>query len=122
MKTTKQYRQGDVLIEVLPAGQIPKGVTAKKQKRLILAHGEVTGHAHELDAKAGLLSDAVPGDRFRVSGDADDRRGLTCMALIVTTPTKVTHQEHGVIPLEVDEHRVTRQREYSPENIRNVAD
>jgi hypothetical protein len=48
MKTTKQYRQGDVLIERV--SKIPS--SAKKQKsgpRVILALGEVTGHHHSFD-------------------------------------------------------------------------
>jgi hypothetical protein len=41
-----QYRQGDVFIE--SATGIPKGArpVARVQGRIILAEGEVTGHAH----------------------------------------------------------------------------
>ncbi len=44
----KQYRQGDVLIEVVKTA-IPKGaVELTMTDRVVLALGEVTGHAHAI--------------------------------------------------------------------------
>ena len=37
-------------------------------------------------------------------------------------PATVTHDEHSLIDLPAGNYRITRQREYSPEAIRNVAD
>lgn len=48
--TEKQYRQGDVLlrrVEALPANVRPK---QSDEERIVLAYGEVTGHAHAIDA------------------------------------------------------------------------
>jgi hypothetical protein len=122
MKNKKQmFRQGDVLIERV--SRVPAAVQPQPASRVILAHGEVTGHAHELARPAvGRISSEVPAGDFRVAGDLDDQRGLNCMALVVGESTEVVHQEHAPIPLEAEEYRVTRQREYSPEAIRNVAD
>lgn len=117
----KQYRQGDVLIECIT--EIPKQIKPQRLKRVVLAHGEVTGHAHELrSAKSGRISAAVATDQFRLAGDMDDLRGLQSMALAVDSPDEIVHQEHAPISLKKGVHRVTRQREYSPEAIRNVAD
>ena len=40
------FRQGDVL--VVPVDEIPTGLkkVPREQGRLVLAHGEATGHAH----------------------------------------------------------------------------
>jgi hypothetical protein len=101
MKNKNQFRQGDVLIERVAT--IPQ--TAVKQKgRVILAHGEATGHAHEIHEHGEAWKDSE--------------------VLIVKTKKRsaVKHQEHAPIPLKRGSYRVTRQREYSPEAIRNVAD
>lgn len=111
-----QYRQGDVFIE--RAEGLPDGATAvpRDQGRVILAYGEVTGHAHALvDRGAELFS--VPGseDRWlviRPSGTAVEGGDVALL----------THEEHATIPIPPGVYRVRRQREYSPEEIRRVAD
>jgi hypothetical protein len=118
MKNKTHYRQGDVLIEVI--AKIPS--TAQKQKRsrqIILAHGEVTGHHH-------CLKIADPADWWKEGDISTANNKPTTLAgeLFVTLPHGgvVTHQEHSKIKLPPGNYRVTRQREYSPEAIRNVAD
>lgn len=69
-KTSKHYRQGDVLIERIAL--IPStAVKQKRAKRVILAHGEVTGHHHSF-ATADV--DRFAGDDgaefFQVRGKA----------------------------------------------------
>jgi hypothetical protein len=97
------YRQGDVLIQKVHL--IPP--TAIKQKRCILARGEATGHAHQIKRGAYLLIDTDGGKYIDVVG-----RSAT-----------VVHEEHGPIVLEGPAvYRVVQQREYTPEEIRNVAD
>lgn len=104
MKNKNQFRQGDVLIERVES--VPQGAV-KSKGRVILAEGEATGHAHEIN-----IDDA----------DAWKRDGQT-IAVTVKKSSAVKHQEHGPIPLKLGNYRVTRQREYSPEeNPRNVAD
>ena len=52
------FRQGDVLI--IPVKSIPKTAEpiAREQGRVVLAHGEVTGHAHAIrDKQAALFRD-----------------------------------------------------------------
>jgi hypothetical protein len=99
-------RQGDVLVSpaTRPAKLAP---VAKEQGRVILAHGEVTGHAHEIaPASAAMLMEGLDGERY----------------LLVDAPCSLVHQEHGTIQLTPGSYKVTRQREYTPEEIRQVAD
>lgn len=103
----KTYRQGDVLIEQI--AQLPQGLKRQKGKngRIILARGEATGHHHSVDIDQG--------DWWKSPDDAQQ-------FLSVTEEAEVTHQEHAPILLPPGEYRVRRQREYTPEAIRNVAD
>ena len=76
--------------------------------RVILAHGEATGHAHAIKAEgAALFRDPKLMTIFmKVSGDA----------------VALEHDEHKTITIPPGNYRVIRQREYSPSEIRNVAD
>ena len=117
-KQTTHWRQGDVLIEMIDT--IPATATKQKQsKAIILAHGEVTGHHHTLELEK-------PVDWWK-QGDistANEKPRTLAGELYVTLPWGgvVTHQEHAKIELPKGTYRITRQREYSPEAIRNVAD
>ncbi len=105
----KLYRQGDVLIRRVPT--IPTGLqpVPLDQGRVILAYGEVTGHAH-----------AVIGDD--VGFFAADLADLEQRFLRIESEAQVVHEEHSTITLPPGNYRVVRQREYTPEAIRNVAD
>lgn len=104
-------RQGDVLIERI--GAVPKNAVARARDngRIILAYGEVTGHAHAID-------DSLTDQRAAIYDDPSGNGFI----LSVESLTGVVHEEHGRIDLPVGTYRVTRQREYTPEAIRNVAD
>ncbi len=120
MKTTitHHYRQGDVLIERIDT--IP--TTANKQprsSRIILAHGEATGHHHALET-------TDPADWWKegVISTANEKPSTLAGELFVSLPVGgvVTHQEHSEIKLPAGQYRIIRQREYAPEAIHNVAD
>ncbi len=102
-------RQGDVLIERIAALPAQLSKIARENGRVILAHGEVTGHAHAIAAPHCELftSPAEAGVTF-----LEVREAMAALA----------HDEHSTIELAPGAYRVTRQREYSPEAIRNVAD
>ena len=108
-KIKTHYRQGDVLIERIPSLPANAKKMARENGRVILAHGEVTGHAHAITDKHADLYSAVD------SGD------VTFLE-ITEAVAALEHDEHATITLEPGTYRVTRQREYSPEAIRNVAD
>ncbi|HXI43919.1 MAG TPA: hypothetical protein VNH83_28310 [Bryobacteraceae bacterium] len=119
-KKSKQYRQGDVLlteVAVIPPqgkiGAMPiEGNPRDVANRVVLAYGEVTGHAHTLDAEDCELVEVPAGLGAELEG----------WFLRVHQDTQLTHQEHSTIEVPAGNYRVTRQREYSPEAIRNVAD
>ena len=98
------FRQGDVLIRRIAALPKQKG-TLKKNG--VLAEGEVTGHAHRIeDAAKAELYDCGTGLYMRVSADG----------------VRILHEEHAPIVLPPGDYSIEIQREYSPAEIRNVAD
>jgi len=111
-RSTEVFRQGDVLVQRI-ADRPRVGKDAREHGRVVLAHGEVTGHAHEVVA-ATKTTTAPPAQFFE---EPDGTR-----VLFVDQPCVLVHQEHGPIALAPGCYRVTRQREYAPDAIRTVAD
>ena len=111
-------RQGDVLIRQVRK-RTPTGTDVRERGRVILAHGEVTGHHHALES-------ADPADWWKEGEIPATNEKPTKLAgeLFVTLPAGgvVTHQEHSEIKLPPGNYRITRQREYSPEANRDVED
>jgi hypothetical protein len=103
-KIKGQYRQGDVLLTPARIPETAKQI-APEGKRIVLATGEATGHAHTVDANAA--------DWWK---DGDNE------FVEVKTSTALEHQEHGPIQLEKSEKRRIRQVEYTPEKVRPVVD
>jgi hypothetical protein len=105
MKGENMYRQGDVF--VIKCGNLPENIKQIRPKngKAILAEGEATGHHHAVSASHAKLYAAG-----------------ALMYLAVARACYLRHQEHGEIRLPVGNYRVVRQREYSPEEIRHVAD
>jgi hypothetical protein len=154
----KPYRQGDVLIARIAALPVKLKKAALEGGKVILAHGEVTGHAHAFaPTDAEKFTDERGAEFFNVKG-----RPLHFNLPLVRRwkdQVMVNHPELGMIEFYVhdvqvvanrvvvagdfgllkhDEHTAqgipagiyrgagmngtVRQREYSPEEIRRVAD
>ncbi len=104
----KQFRQGDVyLVEVSQSVEGLKPVE-REAGRVVLAHGEVTGHSHAIAAPEATL--------YALNEQTLDR------LLRVEKRVALNHEEHGEIQLPAGTYRVTIQREYEPSGFRNVAD
>ncbi|MED7955192.1 hypothetical protein [Streptomyces sp. BE303] len=107
------YRQGDVLIVLVEESAVPTRVGSLAPQprdargRLVLALGEVTGHAHAV---------VGPGELRREAGPF----GAAWLHLV--EGGRVVHEEHAAIPLPKGWYRVVRQREYVPGSVRVVAD
>jgi hypothetical protein len=103
------FRQGDVL--VIPVQSMPAGLepVAREQGRAVLAHGEATGHAHAIKSERAAL--------FR-----DPKLMAVFMHVSGGAPVALEHDEHDTIEVPPGDYQVIRQREYSPEAVRNVAD
>lgn len=110
----KQYRQGDVLVERVAVTHI-ETPEPREKGRVILAHGEVTGHAHAIAAPRAKKT------KFETV-DAQGAPLMVSQLEIEQAVALLEHEEHSTIALEPGSYRVTRQREYSPREIRNVAD
>jgi hypothetical protein len=119
MNKLKTYRQGDVLIEQI--AELPEKTRRVKREGglIILARGEATGHHHSIfDRSCQLLEAPMPPPAQLGQPIIEPERFLR----IGSHGAAVEHQEHDTIDLPAGNYRVRRQREYSPEAIRNVAD
>jgi hypothetical protein len=94
-------RQGDLLI--VKVDKIPED--ALKQKSLVLAEGEATGHMHELD-----------------SGEVYEKDGTLYFKVAEGGSVTLKHQEHGPLQFGEGIYQVIRQREYMPKGWRRVWD
>ena len=102
------YRQGDVLvvpISELTHGDLPRiesgnprlSEIERENGRLILAHGEATGHAHAIADKHAIM--------FR-----DEK--LNEIFLRADQPVSLVHDEHSTIEIPAGAYKIVRQREY----------
>jgi hypothetical protein len=104
MGSELMFRQGDVLVRAVK--QLPQGSRKKRISGEVL-EGEATGHVHrilELD-QAEVLE--IKDGLFLSVGE----HGVS-----------LVHDEHRTIEIPAGNYEITRQREYSPEAIRNVED
>lgn len=99
-------RQGDVLIQ--PVDRVPRktALVPRDGERIVLAYGEVTGHAHAIEERDADMVRSSDGRTF----------------LRLSAPAVVRHEEHAPISLPAGDYEVRRQREYQPEAIRDVVD
>ena len=95
-----QFRQGDLLIEKI--NRLPP--KTKRAKDKIIAYGEVTGHKHVAEGNCAVL-DAGTEKIAKAGGN-----------------WRLVHDEHNTILLPDGIYSISRQQEYSPEEIRVVAD
>ncbi len=111
-QSTAKYRQGDVLFirhDRLPAGE------HKVHRNGTVAYGEVTGHSHRLaDPGTAEVLECGEGLYVQVSEEGISLSGEPGASFI--------HEEHGVINLPPGNYEVRIQREYSPSEVRSVAD
>jgi hypothetical protein len=98
------YRQGDVYI--IPVEKRPDG---QLKDDGILAHGEATGHKHQI----------ASGDR---SGASLFEFNNELFLSVTAEGISIVHEEHNTVTIPQGDYSVRIQREYSPEEIRNVID
>ncbi|HST13871.1 MAG TPA: hypothetical protein VLJ44_03340 [Gaiellaceae bacterium] len=92
-------RQGDVLL--VPVSEAPASQPVpRRQGRLVLATGELSGHAHAVaDEHAELVT----------------AEGASQLYLLVHgEPATLSHEEHTPLIVPPGTYRVVRQREYDP--------
>jgi hypothetical protein len=102
MKNEKiQMRHGDVLLTKI--GECVDTPVNPKPKKVIVAEGEVTGHAHIINA-IGLKYDA------------------RTQKIEIPFGGQITHEEHGVLELERGIYEVRRQQEWIEQKMARVRD
>lgn len=138
-KSTPILRQGDVLL--VPAAGLPSGCTEvpPDKGRIVLAYGEVTGHAHaianaqRLTAAAAVRIGALDAEQHAEAiaselADAAIARARLWQApngeryLEVAEPVSLTHEEHTAHTIPAGLYHVPQQVEYTPAELRRVAD
>ena len=130
MHTPIIIRQGDVLLTLVNA--LPTGcVDVPNDKgRIVLAYGEVTGHAHAIADHTQFLGDTSA--QATEIADAAIARAKTKARLLqapngdrfleVTETVNLTHEEHTAHTIPPGIYRLPTQVEYSPAELRQVAD
>lgn len=106
----------------------------REHGRIILAHGETTGHCHEVIAGAESVETAIPPAQYF------EEPGTGRRILMIAGPHILRHEEHGAItldpaapaqvrqgdvllnPIANGVYHVIRQSEYHPEDVRQVLD
>ncbi len=95
------FRQGDVLIRKVDAiPEAAKQLERDELGRVVLAYGEVTGHAHAFHSpKVVMFRDDGSGGRRFI-----DVQGLDAQML--------QHEEHTAVTVPPGQYEVIQQREY----------
>lgn len=91
-----------VRVDALPKGAARQAVDGD----VILAYGEVTGHAHRIKQADCVLMWSAKGQTY----------------VEIKSPAALTHEEHGTLAIAPGIYRVAHQREYTPEEVRRVQD
>lgn len=102
----KIVRQGDVLL--VEVGTLPQGAVRLpiEDRRVVLALGEVTGHAH-------AIYEPMKAVKFEASGQT---------FLEVLDSCQLRHEEHAPLNLEKTIYKILIQTEYTPGGISRVQD
>ncbi|MES2692766.1 MAG: hypothetical protein V4773_04780 [Verrucomicrobiota bacterium] len=101
--TSTVWRQGDVFIVAID--RVPSG--RRESHSLVLALGEVTGHAHRIAENEAATA---------------CRMGTQVFLEVTGAQATLTHDEHAPITLPRGAYEIRIQREYAPAKIRRVAD
>lgn len=116
------YRQGDVLIRAVADSEVPAELkpVERDKGRVVLAYGEVTGHAHAIRHNNAHLFVETKAEKPRtflrvVKPEGKLHTDKNSYALL-------RHEEHAPVKLAPGAYEIVHQREYHPEEIRNVAD
>lgn len=130
-KQTKflQLRQGDVQIQQV--AKLPEGCTEvpSEGNRIVLAHGEVTGHAHAIYDH--IVKPAQPGAADEIAEAAIARAQTKARLLVapngerfleVRETVTLRHEEHTQHTIPPGIYQLPQQMEYTPAELQRVAD
>jgi pyruvate/2-oxoglutarate dehydrogenase complex dihydrolipoamide acyltransferase (E2) component len=128
-KYPTMFRQGDVLIVMVAALAADARKREREKGRVVLAHGEVTGHAHAIERKDVVHYDAPNAEQAaqQLLADAGFTFEVTPVnapsGLAIPTGAEVLHEEHGTVVLPAGFAVAIRQREWTDaDEPRQIAD
>jgi hypothetical protein len=106
----RPYRQGDICL--VPAKKLPKNAKLHTSaKRITIAEGETTGHAH-----------VMVGERMELYTVESPTAEAAQQFLNLERTTTFVHEEHATVTVPPGVYEVRRQKEYSPLATRTVFD
>jgi hypothetical protein len=123
-----QIRQGDVLL--VPVASLPAGCVEvpNDRGRIVLAYGEVTGHAHAI-ADHRVQRQLQPGAAAEIAEAAIARAKARLLVapngerfLEVRETVHLSHEEHTAHAIPPGIYQLPTQVEYTPSELRRVED
>jgi len=110
------YAQGDILIEKVAYAKAGAAIGVDPDGAVVLARGEVTNHRHAFYGGGVTM--------FRDDALARDMPAELYIGHIKVGDggAELKHEEHATITLPPGNYRIRRQREWTAENVRIVAD
>lgn len=126
----QQIRQGDVQLQ--PVALLPDGCKeiSNDKGRIVLAYGEVTGHAHAI-ADHIVRRQETPGAADEIAEAAISRAQAKARLLVapngeryleVKEAVTLRHEEHTAHTLNPGIYKLPVQVEYTPSELRRVED
>lgn len=118
----KSFRQGDVLLVPIAAratewriAPAPAAANRMNSKGVILAFGEVTGHAHVLANPSASL---MVGQAWVTDPQTGRREVQETEVLRVPEASDLVHEEHATLNIPAGTYEVRHQREFDPAALR----
>jgi hypothetical protein len=99
-------RQGDVLLVRRSAKPLGAGRLPRENGAVVLAHGEVTGHKHQLRGPQVNYYRDSGHEYISIAGGSEP----------------LVHEEHSALLMPPGDFELGQQVEFSPAELRNVAD
>jgi hypothetical protein len=94
----KMFRQGDVLLVKIDERDLPMDL---KEKDMVLAYGEVTGHKHQFLEEPEQIVEVLENEGKQYVKVKSDKAVLR-------------HEEHAPVSVPKGDYKVILQREYDP--------
>jgi hypothetical protein len=113
------YFQGDMLIEAVPSAKISKAtvIAPDSDGSTVIGRGEVTGHRHRF-----ALEDRVVMFRDEAMARDVDLTLYVGHIKVGSKGARLIHEEHDGVSIPPGMYRIRRQREWTFEDARVVAD
>lgn len=110
------FAQGDIMLERVDDATVGTPINVDPDGAVVLARGEVTGHRHAFYAGATMFRDDG------LARDIPTELYLGHIKIAAKEGAELKHEEHDTVKLPAGTYRVRRQREWTADQARVVAD